>query len=130
MGYYSDVNLICKNKAYEEIKKVWEENNLIPNTVKFHKDTNTYVVNWSWIKWYSCFPEIIAIESTLMSFDEKEPEEYSYKLLCIGEDDQPSEMESPEAYDYLCDYCISVYVNLAEPEDSYEEIPVEKKKAS
>lgn len=122
MAYFSDVTLISKNKAYEQIKKVWEENNLIPDSVKFHKDSNIYVVNWSRIKWYSYFPDIKAIESTLKSFDEKEPEDYSYKLLCIGEDDRTNIEESPEAGDYLCDYCISVYVSLAEPEDSYEEI--------
>ena len=83
MGYYSDVKVICGNKAYEELKQVWEKVHLTPNRVT-SDGKSSWLIEWDYVKWYPNFEDVNAIEKTVnrIAYDESD----GIYFVRVGED--------------------------------------------
>lgn len=113
MGYRSDVRIITSKKGFNELNKYvkdylskldHDEYNLLDN-LKF-KAENDYSVyfGWNWVKWYSSYESVDAIESGLQHLKDKD---MSFRFARIGEsyddyeeDSYESENEEEQDLDY------------------------------
>lgn len=84
MGYYSDVSIICKEKAFENFKKAWEEVDFRPDRIL--KNDDAYFLIWEWVKWCDYYPEVQKIIEVMDKLDEQMDDEYGYSMIEIGED--------------------------------------------
>ncbi len=99
MGYYSEVGL-CLNKAAHDrmLAELMQQDKATQAEVQellMHaqryvankgKDEEAILYHWSWIKWYSQFPEVKFIEDFIgnLSDDDDAPEQY--RFVSIGEE--------------------------------------------
>ena len=113
MGYRSDVRIITSKKGFNELNKYvkdylskldHDEYNLLDN-LKF-KAENDYSVyfGWNWVKWYSSYESVDAVESGLQHLKDKD---MSFRFARIGEsyddyeeDSYESENEEEQDLDY------------------------------
>lgn len=113
MGYRSDVRIITSKKGFNELNKYvkdylskldYDEYNLLDN-LKF-KVENDYSVyfGWNWVKWYSSYESVDAVESGLQHLKDKD---MSFRFARIGEsyddyeeDSYESENEEEQDLDY------------------------------
>lgn len=113
MGYRSDVRIITSKKGFNELNKYvkdylskldHDEYNLLDN-LKF-KVENDYSVyfGWNWVKWYSSYESVDAVESGLQHLKDKD---MSFRFARIGEsyddyeeDSYESENEEEQDLDY------------------------------
>ena len=113
MGYRSDVRIITSKKGFNELNKYvkdylskldHDEYNLLDN-LKF-KAENDYSVyfGWNWVKWYSSYESVDAVESGLQYLKDKD---MSFRFARIGEsyddyeeDSYESENEDEQDLDY------------------------------
>lgn len=90
MGYRSDVAILCHEKAFEKLRDAWNENEFYPDWI--YKQPDTFLVQWDDVKWYSDFPEVRAIETTLSYLDDfGEDPQFQYRYVRIGEDTDDNE---------------------------------------
>ena len=113
MSYRSDVRIITSKKGFNELNKYvkdylskldFDEYNLLDN-LKF-KAENDYSVyfGWNWVKWYSSYESVDAVESGLQHLKDKD---MSFRFARIGEsyddyeeDSYESENEEEQDLDY------------------------------
>ncbi len=113
MGYRSDVRIITSKKGFNELNKYvkdylskldHDDYNLLDD-LKF-KAENDYSVyfGWNWVKWYSSYESVDAIESGLQHLKDKD---MSFRFARIGEsyddyeeDSYESEYEEEQDLDY------------------------------
>lgn len=102
MGYYSEVSIQCEVKAFDMIIKSIKQHNS-EHSYKFYPDGilkkgNEYVIQWNYVKWYSDFTDIRAVEEVLSELDEyKESDKidgFRYDFLRLGEETGDIEMRS------------------------------------
>lgn len=92
MGYYSEVGIKCREKAFEMFREVWNEHNIHPDWVLIDKERNEYLIAWNCVKWYSEFQDVSAITEVMDNLDDMpdsdiEAEDgYGYTFTRIGED--------------------------------------------
>lgn len=118
MGYYSDVTIICEEKAYELFKEAWEHWDIRPDCVK--KSYDDYIIQWDYVKWYPSFNDVKAIEGVCIKLCGEEYENtegYAFKKLIIGEDNASDEEANKRGWDIM-DYYIHCYVAI--PDDAKE----------
>ena len=103
MGYRSEVRIMTTKKGFNELNKYvknylsklnHDEYNLLDN-LEF-KAENDYAVyfGWSWVKWYSSYDSVSAIESGLNHLREKD---MSFRFARIGENYDDYEEDSHES---------------------------------
>ena len=100
MGYRSDVRLRTTKEGYEimkaEIDKCLEEKkktgdrdfdyepeNLLKTANNTDIDGETVTVDWTYMKWYDCYVEVMAFNSALHILADKD---IDYQFMRIGED--------------------------------------------
>lgn len=92
MGYYSEVGIKCREKAFEMFREVWSKNNMCPDEILFDKECNEYLIAWDCVKWYDAFEDVSAINEIMDKLDDMpdadiEAEDgYGYAFTRIGED--------------------------------------------
>lgn len=97
MGYYSEVGIKCREKAFEMFKKTWIEHKIRPHEIMFDKERNEYLIVWNCTKWYNEFKDVAAITEVMDKLDDMpdadiEAEDgYGYTFTRIGEDTCDSE---------------------------------------
>ncbi len=113
MGYRSDVRIITSKKGFNELNKYvkdylskldFDEYNLLDNLgFKAENDYSVYF-GWNWVKWYSSYESVDAIESGLQHLKDKD---MSFRFARIGEsyddyeeDSYESENEEEQDLDY------------------------------
>lgn len=89
MGYRSDVSIICKEKAFENFKKAWEEVDFRPDRIL--KNDDAYFLIWEWVEWYEDYPDVDKIIEVMNDLDEQTDDEYGYSMIEIGEDNYTDE---------------------------------------
>ena len=93
MGYRSEVAIAIRKEDYELLKEFDKENQNLIELLEIAniKEYNEVIcLKWDWLKWYSEFPEVQAIEEFLAKLsDEDKP----YKFIRIGEDIDDTEVE-------------------------------------
>ena len=105
MGYRSDVRITISKKGYSKMKNYLENyvkekeldrddifELLDSPDIDFENKYQKYI-GWNDLKWYDCYPDIIAINEALSHI---ENEGYSYKFTRIGE-------ELTDIEEYGCD---------------------------
>lgn len=129
MGYYSKVRIIMGPKAYELLK-----NNCLKSNNEDAKDLlrkpymkddetiyydsndieqdNAVYIGWNEIKWYERYESISIIMNTLdqldkiVDDDEYELQDYFYKFMKIGEDNENEELTNDEYGEFTKEYHI------------------------
>lgn len=113
MGYRSDVRIITSKKGFNELNKYvkdylskldFDEYNLLDNLgFKAENDYSVYF-GWNWVKWYSSYESVDAVESGLQHLKDKD---MSFRFARIGEsyddyeeDSYESENEEEQDLDY------------------------------
>lgn len=92
MGYYSEVGIKCRKKAFEMFQEAWNEHNIYPDVVLIDKERNEYLIAWDFVKWYDEFKDVSAITEVMDNLDDMpdsdiEAEDgYGYTFTRIGED--------------------------------------------
>ena len=115
MGYYSSVIIACGEKAAQAIKTVCEEHSFMPTRVSKVVSPFgliTYMLQWTWVKWYGSFPEVRAIEDALGHISEMDSIEYAYKFIRVGEDNTTEENANEYGYDYFDDIYTECVVHI------------------
>lgn len=92
----SEVAIKCEEKAFEMLKKVYEDKNCLPD--KVYKDEDCFIIHWNWIKWCDyIYEDIAAIAGVLDELDKlQKPDNhedtgYGYKFMRLGESDDDVE---------------------------------------
>lgn len=103
MGYRSEVRIMATKKGFNELNKYvknylsklnHDEYNLLDNLdFKVENDYAVYF-SWSWVKWYSSYDSVSAIESGLNHLREKD---MSFRFARIGENYDDYEEDSHES---------------------------------
>ena len=92
MGYYSDVGIKCRKKAFEMFREAWNEHNIHPDVVLIDKERNEYLIAWSCVKWYDKFEDVSAITEVMDRLDNMSDanivakDGYGYAFTRIGEE--------------------------------------------
>ena len=92
MGYYSEVGIKCRKKAFEMFKETWIEHKIRPHEIMFDAERNEYLIVWNCTKWYNEFKDVAAITEVMDKLDDMpdadiEAEDgYGYTFTRIGED--------------------------------------------
>lgn len=93
MGYYSEVGIKCREKAFEMFREVWNEHNIHPDVVLIDQGRNEYLIAWNCVKWYREFQDVSAITDVMDKLDDmpdldiEAEDRYGYTFIRIGEDD-------------------------------------------
>lgn len=92
MGYYSDVGIKCRKKAFEMFREAWNEHNIHPDTVLIDKEHSEYLIAWNCVKWYGKFKDVSAITDVMDRLDDmpdadiEAKDGYGYTFARIGDD--------------------------------------------
>ncbi len=99
MGYYSEIGLCLNNTAHEkmlaELKKQDETiqaevHDLLAAAQKYvaiqGNDHEATLYHWSWIKWYSQFPEVKFMEDFIATLTDDDDAPLQYRFVRIGEE--------------------------------------------
>lgn len=90
MGYRSEVAIKCEEKAFEMLRETYRRVDLEPD--KVFKDGDCFILYWDWVKWYSIYEDVAAIEDILDKLDELEDTtNYGYRFMRLGENDDDVE---------------------------------------
>jgi hypothetical protein len=117
MGYRSEVTIICESKAYEMFKNAWKKVEFKPDVIRTNGDH--YAIQWSWVKRYSGYEDVKAIEEVMKKLD-REPycvddcaeEGYAYHQIEIGEDNRTEERSNDWATEVASDYYVTCSVEI------------------
>ena len=103
MSYRSDVRIITSKKGFNELNKYvkdylskldFDEYNLLDNLgFKAENDYSVYF-GWNWVKWYSSYESVDAVESGLQHLKDKD---MSFRFARIGESYDDYEENSYES---------------------------------
>lgn len=116
MGYRSEVGIKCREKAFELFRKAIIEQAFFPSKV-YKNNSGEYTIYWSWVKWYDGYPEVSAIEDVMKILNKEsyaDNEEYGYRFLRIGEDQDDNEEREN---DYSLDFYIERSIYIEEGQD-------------
>ncbi len=99
MGYYSEIGLCLNNTAHEkmlaELKKQDETiqaevQELLNSAEKYQandsEEQESTLYHWSWIKWYSQFPEVKFMENFIAALTDDDDDPLQYRFVRIGEE--------------------------------------------
>lgn len=94
MGYYSNVKIMCEEKAFEKLKEIFldETKCIMPDRVyRLPELDNAYSMEWNDLKWYDdpkYFPGVYEIMRSLDNFERLDIEEdgWGFNFTRIGEE--------------------------------------------
>lgn len=70
MGYRSDVGIKCQPMAFNALKEVCEQHNILPDKILFDGDAKEYLMYWEYVKWYEgIYEDVDAIMELLNWLD-------------------------------------------------------------
>lgn len=88
----SEVAIMCEEKAYEMLKKAWEETGFKPDIILDVPRTdspNDYIIRWKRVRWNTMFSEVQPLETVcreLCTDKYSSKEGYAFKKITIGEE--------------------------------------------
>ena len=119
MAYRSDVKILMGEKAYELLKNncLKSDKDYVREMVEkpswFEKnDDNSVLIGWSYVKWYSNYEDVKAVELTLRELDgiieedESKLDDYFYKKIEIGEDNRTEESTNDYGDEFVSDFYV------------------------
>ncbi len=93
MGYRSEVALATRKQDFKILKNLAKENQIVLDFIDeadIKADDDIVILHWDWVKWYSDYPEIKAIDKFL---DELREKNAPYKFIRIGESVEDVEVD-------------------------------------
>jgi len=93
MGYRSEVALATRKQDFKILKNLAKENQIVLDFIDeadIKADDDIVILHWDWVKWYSDYPEIKAIDKFL---DELREKDAPYKFIRIGESVEDVEVD-------------------------------------
>lgn len=93
MGYRSEVALATRKQDFKILKNLAKENQIVLDFIDeadIKADDDIVILHWDWVKWYSDYPEIKAIDKFLDKLREKDA---PYKFIRIGESAEDVEVD-------------------------------------